>query len=169
MNESEYEMSPQDIAKKIFTEEPKKPLTNVIGVENSPDMSFVYEILLNILLEGLDLVTEDLNNYDYDNFNEKSILFFNPWFYSMGFTICVKKYHKSEIDKYKDYYCKTITKNKEYENYFIMKNLNNNYHFMINPKYMNSCNKKTLEEFHTVFQVNNDIYKIWFTDYVGES
>lgn len=156
--------TPEEIANIIFKDNPKeKKYYNFLIDENDDqynlDISFVFEILIQILFEGFDILTEGLNNIDIDNLDESMINSLNPWFESFGFNIFVSE-HKE--NKFIDNYCISIINNKLYNKIFIERNINKNFHFILNKKYANGCPIDKLENMYTIISGTTKIFKIWF-------
>lgn len=84
-------MEPAQIAEKIFNENPKKPNTIQLGVDEIDD-EYVFELLLNILLEGIFVKYGDEFKPDYLTIDKLEKL--NEYMKSMGFTV-KKHYNKS--------------------------------------------------------------------------
>ena len=72
--------SPEDIARKIFTTEYKNPKSHQLFVENSNFVAtYIFEILLTILMEGFEILTDDFQNINFDEFTLDHIMNLNPW------------------------------------------------------------------------------------------
>ena len=69
------DFTPEKIAHKIFSSDAKEPFSHqILTVEEDTDITYVFEILLIILLEGLEMVTGGLKNADLSGFSEENIL-----------------------------------------------------------------------------------------------
>ena len=122
------EYSPKSIAENIFLNEPDVPNTKQLILEEC-DNEFVFEILINILLEGLKLkkyFNEDnlkkskiinfveLYNEDYIiNINENNLINLYKYFLSLGFIIKIEiinynQYIKLTNDKFKKRFCSIL-------------------------------------------------------------
>lgn len=165
--------SPEMIAREIFIKNPKDPCSyRIIPKQENIDLTYIFEILITILLEGLDILTNGLRNVDLTNFDSDHILSLNPWFNSLGFSISVDFYNDknnsgNDSREYEEYYCKTIINNRENNTFFIMKNIEaKSYHFFLNGKFLESNRKKeSLNELYGIFTTNDKIYKISFDFY----
>lgn len=162
--------TPENIAKFLFTKEPKLPCScQIIAEQNLSDLPYIFEILLIIFLEGLEILTGDLSQTNLENFTEEHITILNPWFQSLGFNIKVKSTDFKNKELFKGYYCKTIIKDKLQKIYFELKQINKNYHFFLNGDYLEeNKKKKNLNELFTVFISGKEIFKISFDFYYPE-
>ena len=101
------------------------------------------------------------------------LLFPNPWFKSFGYSINLNVYNvygtnsetdKKEVNKLKSRsYCKIMLSFDDKDKLmFIMKNITNRYHFILNAGY-----KKTnkLEEIYTVLSKGDLFFKISFKEF----
>lgn len=156
--------SPEKVAQIIFAGEPMKPNSHMIlAYHDTNDSSYLFEIMITIFMEGMDILSGGLDKVDLTNFNQDYILGLSPWFNSLGFKIHVFVFDKQDIDKYEDYYCKIILNNNDYGKFFEMKNIHKSYHFLCNQKYINGCKNKDVSELYGLF-VNGKIgYKVNFT------
>jgi len=159
---NEHVDTPENIAKIIFSNEPCKPLTHqIITCDDVNDYFSVFEILLTILLEGLENLTGGLDTIDLMQFSTNHLTHLNPWFHSFGFNINVNKENIDELHNNNNYYCKILIKTLGTRPIFINRNIQKNFHFLINPLYNNS-NINQLSDIFGLFINNNDIYKISF-------
>lgn len=153
------QMEPVEIALTLFSEDPKEPFScQLYAYDNEPDALYLFEIVLTIMMEGVDIIT-DLNTVDIKQFNENHILALNSWFRSVGFDV-----HITELNEpINNHYCRIILRKDckpEYVNYFN----NTKYHFLINTReYHINKQKKNVDELTALFEVNSKKYKIWFT------
>ena len=146
------ENSPQEIAEKIFNDQPKSPRTyQIISAQDINDVSIIFEILITIFLEGFKILVGSFKNIDLSNFTSDHIKQLDPWFASLGFKINVKEYCRDDYDKYSNYYCKIILNNDEWGPFFQLKNINKDYHFLINQLYFKGNNFSKLEDMFSVF------------------
>lgn len=94
-DEDLQDFTPKDIAQVIFSKNPSDPCTNNMLIDqDSADPIYIFEILLTVLLEGLDIFTKNvclngLREADLTNFSVSNITALNPWFHSLGFVIVV--------------------------------------------------------------------------------
>lgn len=159
------DMSPEEIALALFMDEPKEEGTYQILTDDAEcDPVLAFEILCTILLEAMDILTQGLTTVDLKKFDESFILQLNPWFKSMCFKIDVDVYDK-ELDKefYKDYYCSVKIRTPLYETFFIMKNIDKNYHFLLNGNFLEeNQNKTNINDLSLIFINDDKVYKITF-------
>ncbi|MBA42395.1 MAG: hypothetical protein CMF62_00110 [Magnetococcales bacterium] len=159
----EYELSPEKIAENNFTKKPKEPCTGLLIAEKvGNDASYLFEIMINVMLEGMEILSGGLDKAKFEEFNEEFILFLNPWFQSLGIELKVTTFDKSEKELWDNYYCKIIINNSEWNNFFVLKKIQKNFHFLINPKYYNGTNEMELKNHTSIFMVNNKVYQIYF-------
>jgi hypothetical protein len=164
--------TPELIANLLFSKNPSEPCSHMIlAYADGSDILYYFEILITILLEGLDICANGLNTVDLSNFNEDFILALDPWFNSIGFKLKVDTYdynNKNDNNNYTDYYCKAKVRTPLHETFFIMKNIDKNYHFLLNGLTIEQNKQKTnINEVSCIF-INDDnkVYKIWF-DFIG--
>lgn len=149
----DLEFTPEEIAEYLFTNQPGSPCSNQIIAslllnldhdidyqDNSLDQEIqttdLFEILINILLKGLDILSGGLDSYDMKNINPDMILNTNPWFNSLGFNVRVKVHEKINRDEYNDYYCRVIIRDELHKNYFEICKIDSNYHFFLNGSFI---------------------------------
>lgn len=164
-------LCPEDIADIIFSDLPKKENTYNLNLsnncnENDPS-TFIFEIIISILLEGMCILNEDIETYDLKKLKIDDIMSISPYIRSLGFDIKVtdydnkNEYFKTYID---DFYCKIILKcDKQYSTYFIMKDINKEYTFFFNPKYgKNYPEGRQLKDIYAILVIDDMTYKISF-------
>lgn len=154
-----------DIAKTLFNKSADSPCTKQILFENSGcDTSSVFELLLNIFMEGIMILYDNLNNFDLKDFKEDHVLKLQPWINSIGFKISINKIGIDDLVAYTDYYCKIATRNHEqYKMYFdddVKK-----YVLLLNPIYSKECKIYNLSDFYTLLIINDNVYIIKFNLY----
>jgi len=157
--------SPEMIAHEIFTKDAKPPCSHqILAYQEGADMTYIYEILITILLEGLEIMTGGLKEVDLSNFTASHIIVLNPWFKSIGFDINVEAVDSSDKDSYNEYYCRAMVNDKLNETFFIMKNITHKpYHFLLNgPKLQDNKEKQHLNEIYGIFSNDDTVYKISF-------
>jgi hypothetical protein len=161
--------SPKQIATTLFTQDAKDPCSfQILAYQDGSDITYIFEILCSILMEGLDLLTNDLSTVDLTNFNGQFITSLNPWFNSMGFNIHVDELDIHNINKYNEYYCKIIIRTLGTLPIFVSKQIKENYHFTSDIDHVNlNKNKTNIKDIYTVFFNENKVYKIWFDFYKG--
>jgi hypothetical protein len=159
--------TPEKIAQFIFSQDPLPPCScQVVFQENMTEPGYIFEIfeILNIiLLEGMEMMSEGLNKFDFEALTKDHLLALNPWFHSLGFDLKVELVGFNEKNLYKEYYCKIVVRDKLQEIYFEMKNIPGNYTFYINGDYFEANkNKTSLQELYSILVRGNDIFIISF-------
>lgn len=165
------ELTPENIADILFSKMPDDPLTKQLlicqpdendGCENPG--TFVHEILVTILLEGLMKFNDNLNNIDLTNITEEHIQSLAPWFKSLRFNLLVSELDKNlNEDNYKHFYCKIILKKMpEYTLYFTMKNIARGYTFFLNPLYGSNYPVISINNIYSVMFLGNKVFKVQF-------
>lgn len=159
----------QEIAQALFSKEPKEPCScMILAYEDGDDILYVFEVLVTLLMEALDLYFGGLNNADLNEFSLDHLLELSPWFESVGFKLFADEYGKEDVENYNDYYCKIKVRTKLHDTFFVMKNIDKNYHFLLNGDKLELNNQKTtVADVYAVFvNDNNKVYKIRF-DFIG--
>lgn len=164
------DFTPESVAQTIFTKDPLPACScQIISEQNMDDVTYIFEILIIILMEGLEILSGDLTKANLNELTEEHIKILNPWFNSLGFNIKVACYDISEKELYNKQYCKIIIKDKLQEMFFEMKNITKNYHFTLNGDYLEQNKKKTnLKDLHTIFIINNKVFRTYFEFYYGQ-
>ena len=172
MCDNMHEITPKNIAKVLFSDDPKDPNTYCIlpfsQKYDDDGASFNFEILISVYLESfmqiIDAKKTDNDTDEYKLFEMlilDDLMFPNEWFKSIGYVLTVKEYAlASNIDR--DAYCSIILSfNKAHILEFIKRNISERYHFILNKRY-----KKTdkLEEIYATVTKKNKIYKIYFSE-----
>jgi len=163
------DFSPEMIAHEIFTKDPKDPCSHqILAYQDGADLTYIYEILITILVEGLNILTGGLREADLSDFTKSHITALNPWFQSLGFNINVEAYDETDKENYKEYYCRTLINNKLHETLFLMKNMpNKTYHFFLNGSFLDQNKSKTeLKDIYGIFAANGFVYRISFEFYI---
>lgn len=157
--------SPKNIAHQLFTKLPGDPLSK--GLElNSSDTSpqYAFEILITILLEGLSILSNDFTTIDKIQLTHIDSA--SPYFTSMGIVLNVEEYHISEIELYNKQYCRILLNKGVDEGYFLMKNIDEPYHFLLNGTYYDENESKTaINELHAIYIDGDTVFKIKFDLY----
>lgn len=157
-------LTPEEIAQILFTQEPKNSFSHqIIAEKEIADVACIFEILMIILMEGLEIITGDLSKAKLENLTCNHLLALNPWFNSLGFEIKnVESFIvKTDESLYNNYYCKTIPRDTLHASFFQMKNINKNYHFFLNgPELIKP--KTDLKDLHSIFVNQDTIFKIVF-------
>jgi len=166
-NDDIHNHTPEEIADILFDNDPKEPHTfQILGEQKANSTTYLFEILITILLEGLNNMTDGLDKVNLDLFSSDHIDTLNPWFHSMGFVIKIHNYEMNEIDLVKGYYCRVGLNYGNDRKIFEQKKINKNYHFFLNANAMDDNLKKTaLKELYAIFICGNTIYKISFDMY----
>lgn len=168
--------SPEMVAQTLFTNEPKDPCSHQIVADpqdQTADLPYIFEILVTIFMEGFDILVGGLEHVDIDNLTQDHIKALNPWFQSIGFNIYVDIFDQSKNDDdnlkhmYEEYYCKIMIRTKLYENFFIMKNVYKNYHFLLNGPFLEVNKQRTnLDELYAIFLTSDKVFKVSFNFFV---
>lgn len=156
--------TPEEIAFKLFNNDPK-PACNyqIIAEEAQSDLTYIFEILVIILMEGLEILIGNLENADIDKLEEEHFTSLNPWFQSIGFKIKSGKYTTEEKELCDKYYCNILVKNTGNNIIFLAKQINKNYHFLLNGVCLNKYDNETdLKKIYGVIKTSNYIHKISF-------
>lgn len=159
--------SPKDIAEELFTREPDDPLTNQMLVEREgTDSTYIFEILITILLEGLDIFTKGIKDADLSQFSQVYITQLNPWFRSLGFDISVDC--STVEDSFDGYYCRVVINNSSNSGLFILNNIEDqSYQFLLNGTCLEENRaKERLRDVFAIFEANGVVYKISFDFYI---
>jgi hypothetical protein len=160
------DLSPENIARDIFLKAPGNPCSGLLLSEKvSNDPSYLFEIIINIIMEGMDLLIGGLDSANFDNFSEDHILVMNPWMHSLGITIKTEHFNLEDKHFYSDYYCKVIVKNSEWNAWFDSRGISKNFHFLLNAIYANGSNKINLSDHYAIFILNDSVFKITFDIY----
>jgi hypothetical protein len=140
INEKQYNI--EEMAKLLFSEPPKESNTiRLISVEDYEDIFYPFEMLLNLYMEGIFMV---------------GFIDLNPWFHSIGIHANLKEHLLEEKDDFTKYYCKIIVKeDPKYKQWFEIKHITKNYHFLSNANIL--FGKIKIEDFP-------DIYAIYIRD-----
>ena len=161
--------SPEQVAQALFQGAPKDPCSNVIlSYQEGTDLTSIFEILVTILLEGLNIFSGGIDEIELENFTSSHIIGVNPYFYSMGFKIFVEIGDEDDLNFYHEYHCRIILNNESHLKYFfVQNNINKNYHFLLNGYNLEkNQNKKYLNQIYAIFACNNKVYKIYFDRYI---
>ena len=164
------EMTPETIADLLFSKMPDDPLSKqlLFDVPTNDENSgtYIYEILLTILLEGIMKFNNNLENINLEDVQINQIEALNPWFNSLRFNLKIEELEKNEEleEQYKYFYSKIILKKMpEYEMVFNINNINKNYTFFLNPLYIkNKYPFDNLNDIYSVMFLKNRIFKIKF-------
>jgi len=138
MEEIYLDKTPEEIANVLFTNDPPKKGSTYFSCYESEsdsdlDVSTLFEIILTVVMEGLNIYYYGLDNVDYEDINPENILVVNRWMENIGVKVNCSEIKNSKEDEY----CKIILKNncsKSQIDYFKMEN-GKSYHFLLNQKY----------------------------------
>lgn len=164
-NDKEY--SPENIAKALFTQPPEtaKRYQIITGVESN-DPSFIFEILLTIFLEGLDILTGGIDRTDLDNLTLDYINNLKPWFASICFELKVDVFDDTDKLLIDNYYCRIILNNKKADYMlFQLKRIEKNYHFLLSANF-DKERKYELNDIFAIFKHRDQIYRIRFLYFI---
>ncbi|ARF09412.1 hypothetical protein Indivirus_1_35 [Indivirus ILV1] len=163
------DFTPEAIADALFHQEPKDALScRLVANPDEVDSIYLFELLVTILMEGMDIIVGDLSKIDLSGLSIEHITSLNPWFHSLGFLVRVDLLDKNDdTTDYDEYYCKIILKTKLHEIIFEHNGIDKNYHFFINGSYLeDNEEKENLKELYAVFINNDDVFKISFDFYL---
>jgi len=153
-------------AKQIFSNPPLQPNSCSLIASNefeSDDAQYAFEMILTLFMEGMMIFYNNLENVNITDITYEHLTALNQWFYSLG----IKPVIKENYDE--NYYCKIILKNDpEYHPIFIIKEIEKNYHFFFNPKFVKyqfNFPKTQLNKINALFIYNNKTFTISFTQY----
>jgi len=161
--EDQQETTPKDIADIIFSKPAGDPYScQLIISQEDNDYIYIHEMLISVLLEALNnFLDNKLREYDQDSFSEDILLYFEPWFRSLGFMMFINKYNISDKEMYSNYYCRVVINNKNDSGIFEINNLTHlDYHFLLNGHYV--CDNKELKDVSSIFKCKDDVYNIRF-------
>ena len=161
-------LSPETIAEILFSKVPDDPQSKQLLLESPDDENtgtYIHEILLIILMEGIMKFNNNLEYTILDNIEISHIDALNPWFKSLRFNMKIIELNKElDIEEYKHYYSKIILKKMpEYTLYFTIHNLEKEYTFFFNSLYGKKYPKKNIDEIYSVLFIENRVFKINFT------
>jgi len=156
--------SPEGIAKAIFSNEPKPPFSyQIIAEQEQTNLPYIFEILIIILLEGLETLSGDLSKAQLDHFTKEHLTVLTPWFRSLGFDINIKECDEKDKPSYDKYYCRILFNDTLNKVLFKLKKIEKNYHFLINGNNLDENENKTnLKELFAILSLNGITYCISF-------
>lgn len=155
-------IEPKSFATDLFSYEPNN-INYIYSEEDDNDLTLIFEILVTIMMEGLEYFTQGLDNIDLDDFGEKHILFLKPWFQSIGFNIFIEKFDRNEYENFSNYYCRILINNRKEELGYVFnqQSINETYHFTLN-RYYDKVMVDDISQIYTVFAYKQSVYKISF-------
>lgn|SRR3972149_1763787 len=156
--------SPEGIAKAIFSNGPRPPFSyQIIAEQEEADFLYIFEILIIILLEGLEILSGDLSKANFDNFTKEHLTILAPWFKSLGFDLSIRLCDEKDKESYKQYYCKILLNDTMNQMLFKLENIDKNYHFLINGNTLEENENKTnLKDLYAILSLNGVTYCINF-------
>ena len=157
-------LTPEGLAQTLFSKPPQAAKSCQLILDNV-DNEYVFELLLNVLLEGVDV----LYGKDSDIADVNDIVYYQlkEYIASLGFNLNLDiKENDENVDKLiftdlskEDYYCQ-IKKN-DFPDYFIEYTIRHNGHDKYKKKYRMSMNYRN----HSIERNNLvDYYSIFFND-----
>jgi hypothetical protein len=159
--------TPEEVAMTIFNSNPKSPCSyQIIAEQQQSDITYIFEILITILMEGFLILTGDIYDLDFNNLTDEHISSLNPWFKSLGFRVKSSIYTMDEKELCDKYYCNILIKNKQTDVIFEAKKIYKPYHFMLNGYCLKEYKDQLeLNKFYAVIKSSNIIHKISFDFY----
>lgn len=176
--------TPEEIAKMLFSNKPDDPCSRCIipysegaeEIQTVDKVSFNFEILLTIYLEGLMNIMDVIKQNNelvadmdiYNNLSMSDLKFPDPWFKSFGYSISVTEYgadrRREFNNKIKPFsYCRIILSfDPKDRTVFIMKNITKKYHFLLSSNYRPT---NVMEDMYAVLTKNDVSYVIKFFNY----
>ena len=155
------EATPKNIAQMLFTMNYKDPDTyQIVADEDMNDVYCVFEVLLNILMEGFDILSGGLDKINTSMINVEHFKGLDPWFQSIGFNIYTDLYEYEDKLEYDKNYCKILINDENNKSFFEFKQIKDNFHFFLNAKRNEDLN--TLIDIYAVYINGDNIIKISF-------
>lgn len=162
-DENVEELTPEQIAKYLFTQEPKDKVSyGIVYDEESGNPEYVFEILITICLEGLEIMNGgNLSQVNLNLVSAQVIESMNPWFKSMRIKIkCDElEYNKENKSKFSNNYCNIYIRDRLYEEWFKIKKISGNYRFTLNGNY---SPQDKLRDIYAKYIYKNKIFIISF-------
>lgn len=161
--------TPEELAQALFSKPPQAARSCQLLLDNV-DNEYVFELLLNILLEGVDVLYG--KESDITDVNDKIYFELKEYFQSLGFNLTLYTEERGEDVKTifftdlsnDNYYCQV--KKNDYPEYFVQYTLRHNGHEKYKKKYRMSMNyrnntieRKSLSNYHSVFFNDNKTKK----------
>lgn len=168
--ENTNQFSPKGIARVIFTEEPAPALSKQLILEEG-DNEIIFEILLNIFLEGL-VIKKCINKLNSNKYRlaitEDMFVKFKQYFRSLGFDI---RYNIKEFneyisltdEEYKNSYCRIYISD-VMDDFCFTFGINLNFY----RQTISFNDKNNLNKFIATFEDNDTLYCIHFSFYNGD-
>jgi len=156
------EATPKNIAQMLFTMNYKDPDTyQIVADEDLNDVYCVFEVLLDILMEGFDILSGGLDKINTSMINAEHFEGLDPWFRSIGFKIYIDTCEYD--DKFiigSTNYCKILLNDENNKSLFEFKQIKNNFHYWLNARRNEDLN--SLPDIYAVYINGNVVIKIWF-------
>lgn len=163
------ELSPKEIAIKLFSNEPKEPCSIFIYSDDA-DLELIFQILVTVLMEGIFTIYSEskLNLKNFDNTISNLKPFLDTYINSLGFSFNMKTYDLEDSKNYDGYYCIIKLKDNYPLEFELAKN-KENYTFSINPKIRNYLSiMKEINMFHAIFYNEGKVYSFYFDKFVRQ-
>ena len=163
--------TPEQIAEALFNQEPKDPCScQILANPQEAGATHLFEILLIILVKGIEILSGDLSQVNLNNMTVEHISNLNPWLKSLGFIVYVDEFDKEDeedAEYYDKYYCRILIKDKINAIVFEQRKFENNYHFLLNGSCLQENESKTnMSDLYAIFTNNSKVFKIRFNFYV---
>lgn len=162
-DENVEELTPEEIAKHLFTREPKEKVSYGITYDDCiDDPEYVFEILIIICLEGLEITSGgNLSQVNLDLVTAQGIESLNLWFRSMRLKINCEEveYNEENKIKFSNNYCNVYIRDSLYEGLFEFKKISKNYMFTFNGNY---SPQEKLKDIYAKYVYKNKIFIISF-------
>ncbi len=155
------EATVESIAKLLFSDRPKNiGQYQLFPSESDPELLF--EILLTLFMEGIMILNNNLEEIDFNSIDSsilhKKMCDLEEWFRTISYDLFIDKIDRDNRDN--NHYCKILLKSTD-SSYFVMKNIDKSYTFIINGDTDTSLSR--LEDYKALFISNNTAYRIWFS------
>jgi hypothetical protein len=172
------EVSSEQIAEFIFSKPPQEPCTIQIFADENDD-EYIFQLLLNIFMEGLAKNYNNLDNIDLGKFSEnfdKHIPILEKFIHSVGFNLKIEKLDRTNENKehFDDYYCRVGLRQVDWFD-FQRLHIEKNYHFFVNHRNIfrdlagvqnvNPIVRTCLPDYYAIFYNQGKVYKIGFSHY----
>lgn len=156
--------SPEDIAQSLFTQDPRDPNScQIVTDQNDIDVTYLYEILITILLEGLEILSSGIDTVDLNTFTSDHITSLNPWLKSIGYKVKVVEKDAQDYDQYQEYYCRVVVRSPTTQTWFDMRHIDKNYSFNLNGTYLEeNKEKQNLRDLYSIFRCGAKTYVVSF-------
>lgn len=150
--ENEISGDIDDLIPSIFSSNPNKISLEFEKTNEDSDI-YLFESLLEILFKGIIFVYG--RGFDINKFGAKHITTLNKYFQKIGFKIMMDEIQE---DIENNHYCKILLKQID-EMFFIIHNIDELYHFVINVNYNTDT---SFEDIYALLPAQNKRYHISF-------